>query len=49
MTPACRTCAHSIARPSMLRGGAVLWCARWQTLAAKPCAEYLREPGSDDE
>lgn len=48
MTPACKTCAHSIARPSMLRGS-VLWCARWQTLAAKPCAEYLREPGSDDE
>lgn len=24
MTPACKTCAHSIARPSMLRGGSVL-------------------------
>lgn len=25
MTPACKTCAHSLARPSMLRGGSVLW------------------------
>ena len=49
MTPECRHCTHSEARPSMLAGGVVLWCARWRTIAASACGDWEREPGSDDE
>lgn len=39
----CRSCLHSIGR------GSVLWCTRWQTIPQRACADYSREPGSDDE
>ncbi len=44
----CRSCAHSEARPSMLAGGVVLWCARHRTMAQRRCGDFVYEPGVDE-
>lgn len=49
MTPLCRHCCYSEGRPSMLAGAIVLWCSLHRTVPTQACADFEREPGSDDE
>jgi hypothetical protein len=49
MKPSCRHCTHAEGRPGVDWRGAALWCLRHRTLVQRPCADFAREPGSDDE
>ena len=42
----CKHCQHSEFDP---RTAPVLWCAKHGAAAEKPCEDYRREVGSDDE
>jgi hypothetical protein len=42
----CRTCTHAAERVADWQR--VLWCMRWRTVPTQVCADYEREPGSDD-
>jgi hypothetical protein len=43
----CRYCKHSLA--SLVDYQPLLMCMFWRRQATKPCAEYEREPGADDD
>lgn len=39
----CKHCRHSY------HNGEALWCELWNRLCQAACADFEREPGSDDE